>query len=242
MLAAVSDAPGFVRDAGGGWRFEGWASPRVRAGLTDRTVDPSWLVGQQPSALVEAEQVHGAGIAVLEGTRAPAGPISGCDGLLTSVPGMALRIRTADCLPIFFADPERLIVGLAHAGWRGLAAQLPVRMVAAFRHAYHSPVSALHVAIGPAIRSCCYEVGPEFQALFGPHVRTDGQRRMCDLIGVAIEQLLGCGVPRERITDSGCCTACDAERWFSLRREGPMTGRLISFVLVKAEDAAPRPA
>jgi copper oxidase (laccase) domain-containing protein len=68
---------------------------------------------------------------------------------------------------------------------------------------------------------------------FGRHVRTADGARRCDLVAAAVEQLTGCGVPPERILDSGVCTACDTSRWFSLRREGPSTGRLASFITVK---------
>jgi YfiH family protein len=159
--------------------------------------------------------------------------VPGCDALLTHAAGTALLVRTADCLPLFFAEPRRGVVGLAHAGWRGLAASLPARVVAAFRHLYHVPAEALAVAIGPAIRACCYEVGPEFAERFGPFVQQRGGRRTCDLIGAAREALRRCGVRPDRVTDTGACTACDVRRWFSLRREGPATGRLTSIILLR---------
>ena len=158
--------------------------------------------------------------------------VPGCDALLTAAPGVALLIRTADCLPIFFADPARGVVGIAHAGWRGLAAGLPARVVAAFRHAHRSRIEELQVAIGPAIRACCYEVGPEFAERFGPFVQERGGRRTCDLIGLAIDQLRRCGIPPGHIMDTGHCTACELQHWYSLRREGPTTGRLTSLIMV----------
>lgn len=161
-------------------------------------------------------------------------PVGGADALLTDVAGVALMIRTADCLPILFADSARGAVGIAHAGWRGLAAALPARVVAAFRHAYHSRAEDVRIAIGPAIRACCYEVGQEFVARFGAFVRERGGRRTCDLVGIAVDQLRRCGIRPDRITDPGQCTACHLERWYSLRREGPATGRLTSLILLRS--------
>jgi len=161
------------------------------------------------------------------------GTVTGCDALLTPTPGLVLLTRTADCLPIFFADPSRGVIGIAHAGWRGLAAALPARVVAAFRHAYHSTVGALHVAVGPAIRACCYEVGPEFVEWFEPFVQDRGGRRTCDLVGAARAQLAQCGIRPDRILDSQRCTACEAQHWYSLRRDGPTTGRLTSFIMLR---------
>ena len=245
MLIEAGDAPRLVEALGGGWRLRRWASGRVVAGVTGRSLDGAQLLRAfHPSArAVEAEQVHGSSLAVIAcvgaAPRADApGPVAsqivpGCDALLTHAAGTALLVRTADCLPIFFADPRRGVVGLAHAGWRGLAASLPTRVVAAFCHVYHVPAEALHVAIGPAIRACCYEVGPEFAERFGPFVQERGGRRTCDLVGAACDELRRCGVRPDRVADTRQCTACDLRRWFSLRREGPSTGRLTSLIVLR---------
>jgi len=218
----------------GGWRLAGWASPRVIATVTDRHTDrAALLAGRAGARCVEAEQVHGASTAMVDG-RVPAAPVAGCDALATAAPGVALLIRTADCLPLFFADARRGVVALAHAGWRGLAAGLPARVLAALRHTYHCAPEDITVAIGPSIRACCYEVGPEFSRTFGGFVREARGRRTCDLTEAAITQLTRSGVHAGRILDTGCCTACETARWYSLRREGPSTGRLTSMIMLRA--------
>jgi YfiH family protein len=233
MDVAASDAR-LAEARGGGWWFTRWSSPSIAAGLTDRSCEPSQLLAAfRAPVTAAAEQVHGGSVAVMGSRRWRGGPIPGADALVTSLPGVALLIRTADCLPIFFADPARRAIGLAHAGWRGLAAGLPARVVAAMRRTYRTRSGELAVAIGPAIRACCYDVGPEFEARFGPFVRTRGGRRTCDLVGAAVDQLRRCGVRPERILDSQVCTACEVHRWFSLRREGPATGRLTSLIVVR---------
>ena len=233
-VAASSRAARLEARPAGGWQFAGWASPRVVAGMTDRHVDREVVLSQQrPDGVIEAEQVHGASVAVIDDRRTLPAPLAGCDALITCRPGVALVVRTADCLPIFVADAARGIVAIAHAWWRGLAAQLPMRVVAAMRHVFQCQADALDVAIGPAIRSCCYEVGPEFAGHFGAFVTQNAGRRTCDLIGVAVDQLRRSGVRAERIFDSGVCTSCDVERWFSLRREGPATGRMTSLIMLR---------
>ena len=159
--------------------------------------------------------------------------VPGCDALMTNVPGIALLIRTADCLPVFVADPGRRIVGIAHVGWRGHLAHLAARLVAAMGHAYQCRPSDLCVALGPAIRVCCYEVGKEFMGWFGPHVRRQGDRYMCDLIGATTTQLRGCGIRSEHVADSGRCTACEPDHWASRRRDGKDAGRLVCAVMVR---------
>lgn len=238
----VSDATpavGLIREAWDGWRWQRWPGDRIVAGITSRRISARQLLEHlAPGAVpVTAEQVHAAGLARVEHPAAGATQIAGCDALLSSTPGAALLIRTADCLPVFFAAPARPAVGLAHAGWRGLAAELLPRMVGAFRHAYHVSADALTVAIGPAIRACCYEVGNEFEARFPGHVTRAKGRRVCDLIGVAVEQLRASGVPAARIIDAGVCTACGLDTWFSLRNEGQAAGRLVSLIAIQPKTA-----
>lgn len=235
MRAATNEAAGLRQAPRAGWWWQGWAGARIAAGVTDRHTTLEALLRRFPPGVVTlgAEQVHGASLAMVGRAAASAGQVAGCDALLTGAPGITLTMRTADCLPIFFADADREAIGLAHVGWRGLAASLPARMVAAFRHAYQSASDRLTVAIGPAIRACCYEVGPEFAKLFGPFVQVRGKRRTCDLIGAAIAQLVDGGVRRNRILDCGRCTSCETQRWFSLRREGQGTGRMTSLIILR---------
>ncbi|MBI4343651.1 MAG: polyphenol oxidase family protein, partial [Candidatus Omnitrophica bacterium] len=228
--------PGALRaGARGGWWFRRWPGPGIAAGLTDRHTPLERLVDELGPGVrtAQAEQVHGASVAVLNRIEGQVPPIAGCDGLWTAEGGLALLIRTADCLPLYFAEPRRGIAGLAHVGWRGLRAGLPARMVSAGMAAYRLIPEDLAVAVGPAIRACCYEVGAEFAALFGPHVRRRNGRLTCDLVGAALEQLARCGVRPARVLDSGLCTACSPRRWFSLRREGQATGRLVSVIMIK---------
>ena len=195
--------------------------------------------------MVLAGQVHGASVAVVDMSHPSSDPITGCDGLTTRRPGLALVIRTADCLPILIWDPVRQVVGLMHAGWRGLASHLPMRVVSFVQRFYRSHSRDLVVGIGPAIRACCYEVGEGFESRFGPFVREEHGRRTCDLIGCATEQLVASGVRPRRVVDSGQCTYCslcpgvlaeglnDAKRWHSVRRDGESGGRLLSFAMIR---------
>ena len=227
----------FVRDPlASGWWFRQWGSPQVVAGITDRHIEYAQMLQPSPWATttVEAEQIHGTSLAFISRVGQTPQVVAGCDALVTNLPGLALLVRTADCLPLFFADPVRGVVGIAHAGWRGLAGLLPVKVVAALQHGYHTQPDALAVAIGPAIRSCCYEVGPEFAARFGPFVQERHARRTCDLVALALDQLQQCGVRADRIIDSQHCTGCEPQYWYSLRREGPSTGRLVSFIMLRA--------
>ena len=221
--------------AGGVWTIPLPASRRVQAAVGDRRLPLPEAVAQLRRRVpaVEAEQVHGAAIAVIERLQSDQGTVPGCDALLTALPNVALVIRSADCLPIFFSDPVRGVVAIVHAGWRGLAARLPMRVVALMLQRYHGRARDLEAAIGPCIRGCCYEVGSEFEQLFGPFVRREQGRLFCDLPAAALAQLAQAGLRPERIHDSGQCTGCRTDRWFSLRKEGPSTGRLASWIQLR---------
>ncbi|MBI3324609.1 MAG: polyphenol oxidase family protein [Candidatus Omnitrophica bacterium] len=227
------------------WRWRPPAGNTLLAGITDRTGDLEMLRAQLASAsvLVQTEQVHGASLAAVDlstsqrlesSTSAlPSLTIPGCDGLCTQTPGVALIVRTADCLPITVWDPLGRVVAIIHAGWRGLSRRLPERLLRLLHVRYHCRPERLWVGIGPAIRECCFEVGPEFAGRFAGFVHRDGSRRTCNLIGYAIRQLAGIGVRPSRIADSGLCTACDPSRWHSHRRDGASGGRLFSVALLR---------
>jgi YfiH family protein len=176
-------------------------------------------LGLRPNRVAIGRQVHGAEIARHTEPQAPSpfaqpgSPIPEVDGHVTGTDGLALLVFVADCLPIALRGPGGL--AMLHCGWRGLASGI-VRRGA-------SEVAATDAAIGPGIGPCCYEVGPEVLAAFeplGPGIATG---RMLDLAEVARRELLEVGV--ERVEAADCCTSCEAERFFSHRRDQGRSGR-----------------
>jgi purine-nucleoside/S-methyl-5'-thioadenosine phosphorylase / adenosine deaminase len=153
------------------------------------------------SRLAQGRQVHGTRVVV------DAEGIEEADGQVISGRGVAAVVLVADCLPVALAGPER--VGVVHAGWRGLAAGVLEAGVEA--------TGAVCAAIGPGIGPCCYEVGDDVRAVFGTSERT------LDLKAIARGRLEAAGV--RDIHDCGLCTSCDAERFFSHRRDRGVTGR-----------------
>ena len=234
MPPAGNNRQGSLKPSGAGWWFHNWGPASVIAGITDRTTQrQDFLAHAQAQVVAEADQVHGASTAAIDQSAAPSVRVTGCDALITGRPGVALLARTADCLPVFFAHQKRAVVAVAHAGWRGLALNLPVRVLADFWNLYRCPADQVEVAIGPAIRACCYTVGPEFKKIFSVDMVARGGKLACDLVAAATRQLMQAGVPKTQILDTGLCTACGNERWYSLRCEGASTGRLTSLIMVK---------
>jgi len=177
-------------------------------------------LGIDTQRLATAGLVHGTEVAEVRGP----GHTLGCDALLTRERGVALTVTTADCLPLILTLPGT--VAVAHCGWRGTAAGLPGRALLAACEAASATPREVTAHLGPCIRPCCYEVGPEvlrqFPAEFGSVV--EGRHRL-DLAAAARMQLLDLGVPPETIFDTAACTCCAPDWYFSHRRDGQRYGR-----------------
>ena len=122
--------------------------------------------------LVRVRQVHGTMVVVARqaGAEGPGGPgVPDADIIVSDNPDLALAVQAADCVPILIADRRTGAVAAAHAGWRGLSVRVPAATVAALGREFGSQRRDLVAAIGPAIGSCCYEVGVE---VFQRFVRT----------------------------------------------------------------------
>ncbi len=187
------------------------------------------VLGLSPERVVSPYQVHGARVGVVGtahlGTVQPA-----TDALVTDAPGVPLLMRFADCSPVVLFDPLRRVVGIAHAGWRGVVAGTVASTLRTMQARWGCEPSALWAGIGPTIGPCCYEVGPEVAAAVtaacppeAAVVRSVDGRLYLDLPGAVRAQLHAAGV--EQVEDSGLCTACHVDEFFSHRAERGRTGR-----------------
>lgn len=176
--------------------------------------------GLDPTRLATAGQVHGA--RVVEVTAA--GHHADCDALVTRTPGLVLAVTTADCMALLFHAPG--VVGAVHSGWRGTAEAMPVTALAAVCRLAGCAPDTVRVAIGPAIRGCCYEVGEEVAARFPADAvrRVEGRPRL-DLPTAARLALERAGILPEHFHDTGACTYCEPALYFSHRRDRGLTGR-----------------
>lgn len=187
------------------------------------------------------EQVHGANIVRVgssdrgKGTRSDENAIKGTDAALTDVKGVGLVTRTADCAPLFILDPRHEAIGMAHVGWRGASERLTSKVIQAFRRQFLSKPGDLIVAIGPMIRSCCYEVGPEFRDVFGPFISKREASYYFDLTGWILEELRSEGIGRSQIRDCLFCTSCRNDEFPSHRKEGAAVRHMWSLLSLKVE-------
>jgi YfiH family protein len=181
-------------------------------------------LGLTPDAIVQAHQVHGRDVLVVRADR----PLSWkkgtvpFDAFVSDDPRRAVGVRVADCAPILMADTRTGVVAAVHAGWRGTAAGVVGAAVDSMSAEFGSHPRDLIVAIGPSIRACCYEVGPELLAAFADagHDRAaidrwftkgTGDRWQLDVVRANRDQLEAAGVPAAQIYDSGLCTLCQAD-------------------------------
>lgn len=155
------------------------------------------------------------------------------DALITDDIGKRIGIRTADCVPILLLDCRTRAVAAVHAGWRGTAARLVERTIESMRQSFDSSAADLYAAIGPCIRVCCYEVGPEVEAQFKPLFPEwepgAGTRRL-DLPEANRRQMHAAGLRADRIFDCGLCTTCQSAQFFSYRRERQNPGRMVTSI------------
>jgi YfiH family protein len=181
--------------------------------------------------LVQVKQVHGTDV-----LRAPlAAPDRRADALWTSMPGLAVAVRTADCVPILLVDQRGRGVAAVHAGWRGSAAGIASRAVAVLCHGTGAAPAELCAAIGPHIGACCYEIdAPVMDAIAETEVFLPARpgHAYLNLFELNRRQLVRAGLSADSISSVAGCTSCDM-RFESYRRDRA-GGRMLHYVRMKS--------
>lgn len=181
--------------------------------------------------VIMTEQVHGNKVAIMIDDNERL--LKGYDGMITNKP-LLFGIRTADCLPIFFYDPKRKIVGSIHAGWKGLSKRIIKNAIAGIKRLGGNK-DDLIVSVGPHIQICCYSVSEErakkFQNLTGSNIVTRFKSRtwFLNLSKIALFQLRKLGIKESNIEVSDICTSCN-NRFWSFRRDKQKAGRMINLI------------
>lgn len=236
----------FELDAHGVLRFRRWMDiPWLVHGFTTRrtgdfSVSPSpeavaAALGIQAMNLSTTRQVHSDGLVVISVEPGPQTRTSRAkaDGLLTRWPGHLLGVRTADCLPILLVDRAKRGVAAIHAGWRGTLKSIARRAVRCMTAEFASREIDIEAAIGPSIGPCCFEVGPEVASRFEKPFISGGGSNHVDLVHATRSQLFQAGMDPEKIFSANACTHCLARDYFSHRRGGDGTRRMLAFVGVR---------
>lgn len=216
-----------IRAAGLDWIAPDWPAPSgVHAFVTTRNggVSPEAFLPAPPLRLT---QVHGTDVVAAPGaSKSPR-----ADAAVTFEPNVVLAVRVADCMPVLFADRAGSVIGIAHAGWRGMAAGVLENTIAAMSR----EPSQVFAWLGPAIGRSAFEVGADVRDAF---VGADpGAQKafadvrpgkwLADLEALARMRLARAGV--NAIHGGRMCTASEPARFFSFRRDGT-SGRMEAFL------------
>lgn len=192
-------------------------------------------IGINPKCVVAGGIAHGINVAVI--TEQDTGKyLLNTDALITNAPNLFLTVTVADCLPVYFFDPETQSIGLAHAGWRGLTAGVLENVVSKLRGECGARAENLQIIIGPHIRACHYEVREEVAAQFNEqNIERRAGRIFVNLATEAESRLRGLGV--ENISVDQTCVYED-KKFYSARRDKaePLEGMMAYIGLDKSAE------
>jgi len=172
-----------------------------------REVRSAYAVGKGP--LVTAEQVHGNCIGIVDAPLQRGECFAGCDGLITNQPDVCLGIYVADCCAVYLVDQARTAIGLVHSGRKGTELRIVSNALKLMTEKFGSRASDLVVQLSSCIRPPHYEV---------------------DFAAEIVASCHDSGV--HNVYDSGLCTACDLERYYSYRAEKGKTGRMMAMLAI----------
>lgn len=207
-------------------------------------------LGIRLDKMVGCQQVHDSEVAVVglgdagRGMHPDIPAVQGADAMITDTPGLYLLALSADCPPVFFYDPTRRVIGLAHSGWKGTVARIGANVVQAMAANFGCDPSDIVAAIGPGIGPCCYAVGPNvieavgsaFPDVAGAGAQWSEAKSRAPLLDIrdgityfdlweAIRRaLLDGGLSPGNITVANVCTADHLDHFYSHRAEAGQCG------------------
>ena len=203
-------------------------------------------LGIETSRLIIPFQTHGTEIRVIDPSFFQLSPdkkihyLNGVDALITQLPGVCIGVSTADCVPLIFFDVQKKVVAVAHAGWRGTCARIAEKTLLTMTNEFGCNAADILISIGPSISAEVYEVGKEVLENF-ENAGFDSEEIFAerndsvylDLWEANRQSLLKAGILPEHIEIAGICTYTEHEQFFSARRLGIKSGRMLSGIMIK---------
>ena len=200
-------------------------------------------IGADGQKLAMTNQVHGGVVRTVTTADLHADPYDKvgyeADGLMTDLPGVALVVYSADCIPILFYDPARRVVAAVHAGWRGTAAGIAAAAVDRMKNVYGCRPEDILAAIGPGIGPDCFETHEDVPnamtsalstaVLHHMKIKENGKFAV-DLKAINAMRLEQAGLDRSHIAVSSLCTACNPDRFWSHRKQGTSRGSMAAAI------------
>lgn len=194
--------------------------------------------GIEVEHFVAMEQVHEASVVKVDATSGSK-VVKGADGFITQSRALFLGVNMADCVPIFFYDPQRKVVAVVHAGWKGTSGNIAGNAVKKLQDLGSDPKN-VYVAIGPHIGACCYDIPEKRARLFKESLNDDrvvfetNGKWFLDLGQANKKQLMEVGVAEKNIDAPITCTCCQNNRFFSYRKDSKETfGEMLGIIGMK---------
>ena len=182
------------------------------------------------------KQVHGSKIQVVKNENLLLNKKQfEADAVITNQMNVWIGILVADCFPILMFEPSVNVIAVIHAGWRGVEQNIHLKALQCIIEFMNSSIKNIFIGIGPGIGSCCFEVGKEVSDKFEKRSITSAQfvhpiseqKAMVDLRGLIISDLVMAGVSLKNIENMNYCTSCFTDLFYSYRKEGKNTGRML---------------
>ncbi len=189
--------------------------------------------------LTRTYQTHTNNVAFVEGKDIGREMPEGTDGIVTDAANVPLMCYCADCVPILLYEKKHNLIGAVHSGWRGTAGNI-VQNAVRLMEEHGGKAEFVTALIGPAIGICCYEVSNDVGEVFARDypscvIKKANGKYMLDLKKIVALQLEGAGVAWENVTNSGICTSCENESFFSHRAQRGRSGLLGGFIEISRE-------
>ena len=212
-------------------------SSEVGINVDDNIVKTCDYLGISQDCMISPNQTHSSNVAfVVDGRK----DYPDTDALVLTQKNKAIYLNFADCVPVIIYDKKANIGAIAHAGWRGTVSRIVPKTIEIMMNYSNSTFKDMYAVIGPAIGSCCYNVGDD--VIMG--VKTSiidysnvfnifDNNTYVDLKGVNKQQLLELGIPTENIDICPYCTSCNNDLFFSYRKENGTTSRHSAVIKLK---------
>ena len=201
-----------------------------------------------PCTILQMHQVHDVKVAIVDRADITQDELDGYDAMMTNLQGVAIGVRTADCIPILLYDPVKKAAAAVHSGWRGTVAKILRNIIRNMSSTYGTKPSDLLAVIGPGICMDCFQVGEDVALKFkeagfdlnsvwsfrGPKMENnmDGGHHI-DLKQACRQTLVECGLKGENIQISDLCTYEDNYLLYSARKESIECGRNITYIKIR---------
>lgn len=195
--------------------------------------------------IFNAHQVHGTAVKLVDNTLIKLSSterkkaLEGYDAFISNIPRVCITVTTADCAPILLFDPKNKAVGAIHSGWKSTLHNITKETISKMHQQFGTQARDLIAAIGPCISKAVYEVGEDMYSEFQnrgfdmKHLFTakENGKYLFDIRETVRLQLIEAGV--SNIEVSSYCTFLDEELFFSARRQGTNSGRMLSGILLQ---------